>query len=250
MSEHANLAEAGKKRVLMVVANPAVNPVVGWPIGFWASELTHPWYEFTEAGYEVEIASPEGGKVEMDGYSDPRDESGYSAGDLISMGFINTPGLAVLLEDTEKLSEVDLDSYDAVVVCGGQSPMFTFRDNEDLKEAIRNSYESGRVTSALCHGVSSLIDVQLSDGSYLIEGKTMTGFANVEEDAGAEAVGMQPGERMFPWTIEDAAKERGANYIEAGLWAQFAIRDGNLITGQQQYSGREVAKLVISALGI
>jgi putative intracellular protease/amidase len=76
----------------------------------------------------------------------------------------------------------------------------------------------------------------------------MTGFANVEEDAAAAAAGM-PGQRMFPWTIEDAAEERGANYIEAGLWAQFAVRDGNLITGQQQYSGREVAKRVIEAVG-
>jgi putative intracellular protease/amidase len=101
------------------------------------------------------------------------------------------------------------------------------------------------VTSALCHGVAALIDVKLSDGSYLIAGRTMTGFANVEEEFADEWVGKQ----VMPWRIEDTAKERGANYIQAGRFKPFAVRDGRLITGQQQYSGAEVARLVIEAVG-
>ncbi len=89
------------------------------------------------------------------------------------------------------------------------------------------------------------MDVELSDGSYLIAGKTMTGFADVEEEAADAAAG----QKIMPWHIEDAAKERGANYVEGGLWKAYAVRDGRLITGQQQFSGREVAKLVIEALG-
>lgn len=229
----------------MVVANPSVSTTTGWPVGFWASELTHPWYEFREVGYEVTLASPEGGKVEVDALSDPRDSSGYSADDVISMGFLNTPTLATMLEETKKLSELELDEFDAIVVCGGQSPMFTFRDNEDLKQAISHFYESERPTAALCHGTAALMDVKLSDGTYLIEGKTMTGFADVEEEDADAAVG----QKVMPWHIEDAAKERGANYVQGGLWRAFAVQDGPLITGQQQYSGREVAKLVIEALG-
>ena len=229
----------------MVVANPSVSTTTGWPVGFWASELTHPWYEFREVGYEVTLASPDGGKVEVDALSDPRDSSGYSADDVISMGFLNTPTLATMLEETKKLSELELDEFDAIVVCGGQSPMFTFRDNEDLKQAISHFYESERPTAVLCHGTAALMDVKLSDGSYLIEGKTMTGFADVEEEDADAAVG----QKVMPWHIEDAAKERGANYVQGGLWRAFAIQDGPLITGQQQYSGREVAKLVIEALG-
>jgi putative intracellular protease/amidase len=229
----------------MVVANPSVSTTTGWPVGFWASELTHPWYEFREVGYEVTLASPDGGKVEVDALSDPRDSSGYSADDVISMGFLNTPTLAAMLEETKKLSELELDEFDAIVVCGGQSPMFTFRDNEDLKQAISHFYEFEKPTAALCHGTAALMDVKLSDGSYLIEGKTMTGFADVEEEA-ADAV---VGQKVMPWHIEDAAKERGANYVQGGLWRAFAVQDGALITGQQQYSGREVAKLVIEALG-
>ena len=233
------------KKVLMVVANPAVSTTLGWPVGFWGSELTHSYHSFTEVGYEVTVASPEGGRCELDAYSDPRDESGYSAEDLITMGFLNTPALAALLEDTPRLADLDLEAFDALVVCGGQAPMFGFRENTDLQAAIRAFYEAEKPTAALCHGVSALIDLRLSDGSPLIEGKTITGFANVEEDFADQVVGKQ----VMPWRIEDAARERGANYVQGGLWKPFAVRDGRLITGQQQYSGGKVAELVIEALG-
>jgi putative intracellular protease/amidase len=112
-------------RVLMVVSNPSVATTVGWPVGFWAAELTHPFYEFTEVGYHVTISSPAGGKVELDQLSDPRDPSKWSSEDLISMGFLNTPELVAVLEDTPKIADEDLETYDALVVAGGLSPMFT-----------------------------------------------------------------------------------------------------------------------------
>ena len=87
--------------------------------------------------------------------------------------------------------------------------------------------------------------MRLSDGSLLIAGKTMTGFANAEEDYSDAAVGQQ----VMPFRIEDEARARGANFIQAGLFKAFAGRDMNLITGQQQYSARKVAELVIEALG-
>jgi putative intracellular protease/amidase len=232
-------------RILQVVANPATSTTTGWPVGFWAAELSHPYYEFTEAGYEVTIASPNGGKVEVDALSDPRDPSKWSADDLISMGFLNIPELVALLEETPKLSALDYRSYDALVICGGQSPMFTFRNNTDLHEAIRTFYEAEKPVAAFCHGVAALVDATLSDGSYLVTNKTITGFANVEEDYSDKAAGT----RIMPWRLEDALKERGANYVQAGLFKPFAIRDGRLITGQQQYSGRKVAQMLIAALG-
>ncbi|HEX3256698.1 MAG TPA: type 1 glutamine amidotransferase domain-containing protein [Gaiellaceae bacterium] len=235
-----------QKKVLMVIANSATSTTLGIPVGFWGAELTHAWYAFKEAGYEVTVASPDGGKCELDAWSDPRDESRYSFGDLITMGFLNTPEYMQLIEDTPALNELDYDDYDALVVVGGQSPMFTFREHDELKDALRTFYEGGKVTSALCHGTAALIDVTLSDGTPLIAGKTMTGFADVEEEYADQYVGTQ----VMPWHIEDAAKERGANYIQGGRFKPFAIRDGQLITGQQQYSGDEVAKLVIEALGI
>ncbi len=245
-ADHHQVLDAfGSTKVLMVVANPSVNPKLGWPLGFWAAELMHPYFEFTEAGFEVTVASPDGGKVEPDALSDPRDPSKWSAGDLISMGFLNTPECVALLEKTPKLADLDWSAYDALVVCGGQSPMFTFRHNADLKRALRTFYESNKVTAVFCHGVAALVDVQLADGSYLVSGKTVTGFSNVEEEFSDAAVGQQ----VMPWRLEDALKERGANCVMGGRFKAFCVRDRNLITGQQQYSGRKVAGLVIDALG-
>src|SRR6266487_2937168 len=78
---------ARPKKVLIVVANPATSTTLGWPAGFWGAELTHPYYELTQRGVAVTIASPDGGKVQMDSLSDPRDDSKWSADDLITMGF-------------------------------------------------------------------------------------------------------------------------------------------------------------------
>ena len=241
-----DLVSSTPKRVLLVVANPTVSTTLGWPVGFWAAEATHPYYELTERGVELTIASPKGGKVTFDAYSDPRDESKWASEDLITMGFVNTPECMALLEDTPRLADLDWDGYDALMVAGGQAPMFSFRDDGDLKRAIAHFYEAERPTAAYCHGTAALVDVKLSDGSYLVAGKTVTGFANVEEDYGDAFVG----QRIMPWRVEDALRERGANYVQAGLFKAFVVRDGRLITGQQQYSSRKVAQAVIEAMGV
>ena len=241
------------KRVAMVIANPAVSTTTGWPVGFWWSELTHPYFAFTEAGYEVEIFSPDGGVCQADAMSDPRDASGYSATDLISMGFIATPALAALVEATRPVGEIDVRRFDAIVVAGGQAPMFTFEQADGLQRKFVEFYEAGKVAAALCHGVAILKFARLSNGELLAKGKTVTGFANVEEDFADNAVwgtGLLPRDRhVMPWRIEDALREAGANFLQAGAWRGFAYRDGNLITGQQNFSGAETAHLVIRALG-
>jgi putative intracellular protease/amidase len=243
--EVVDVTTSKRPEVLMVVSNTTTSTTTGWSVGFWAAELTHPYYEFTRVRYVVTIASPDGGKVELDALSDPRDESKWSADDLISMGFLHTPELTALLEGTSRLADLDPADFDAIVVCGGNAPMFLFRENEELKRTIAAFYEAEKATAALCHGVSALIDVQLSDGSYLVEGKTVTGFANVEEDYLDRAVG----QKVMPYRIEDELRKRGANFVQGGLFRNFAVRDGRLITGQQQYSGPKVAELVIAALG-
>jgi putative intracellular protease/amidase len=242
-----------KKRVAIVIANPAVSTTSGWPVGFWWSELSHPYFKFREKGYEVEVFSPNGGKCEPDAMSDPRDPSGYSAGDLISMGFIATPKLAALVENTKKLSDLKVDDFDALVCAGGQAPMFTYDKSLELQKKFVQFYEAGKVTCALCHGCSILRYVKRSNGEYLVKGKTVTGFANVEEDFADNAVWtmnmLSRDKHVMPWRIEDELKKLGANYIQAGLWRGFAVRDGNLITGQQNFSGSETADAIVTALG-
>ena len=241
------------KRVAIVVSNPAVSTTTGWPVGFWWSELTHPYYAFTEKGYEVGIFSPAGGKCEGDAMSDPRDPSGYSSSDLISMGFISTASLAALVNETKPVGELKIDDYDAIVVAGGQAPMFTFKDATQLQAKFVESYERGKVAAVLCHGTALLRYARLSNGELLAKGKTVTGFANVEEDFADNAVWsmnlLSRDKHVMPWRVEDELKSIGANYVQAGLWRGFAVRDGNLITGQQNFSGAETADTVIRALG-
>lgn len=242
-----------RKRIAIVIANPAVSTTTGWPAGFWWSELTHPYYEFEEAGYEVDVVSPAGGKCEADPMSDPRDASGYSASDLISLGFLASPQRAALVEHTARVDGLEVDRYDALLVAGGQAPMFNFEAATNLHRKFAEFFEAGKVVAALCHGVAILRYARLGNGELIAKGRTVTGFANVEEDFADEAVwsiGLLPrGQHLMPWRIEDEMQKAGANYVQAGRWRSFAIRDGNLITGQQNFSGRETARLVIESLG-
>jgi putative intracellular protease/amidase len=242
-----------RKRVAIVIANPAVSTTTGWPVGFWRSELTHPYLAFEEAGYEVEVFSPDGGKCEPDGMSDPNDASGYSKTDLISQGFIHTPELKALVDNTRRVGEIDVSRFDAIVVAGGQAPMFNFAAATDLHAKFVEFYAAGRIAAALCHGVAILKFAKLPNGGYLAKGKTVTGFANVEEDFADNAVwsyGLLPRDKhVMPWRIEDEMKAIGANYVQGGLWHGFAVRDGNLVTGQQNFSGTETARLIIETLG-
>lgn len=241
------------KRVAIVIANPAVSTTTGWPVGFWWSELSHPYFFLTEKGYEVEVFSPAGGKCEADAMSDPRDESGYSASDLVSMGFIATPKLATLLAHTKPVTAIDVGCFDAIVVAGGQAPMFTFERAVALHRKFVEFFEAGKIACALCHGVAVLRYARLSNGEYLAKGRTVTGFANVEEDYADNAVWsmnlLAPDKHVMPWRIEDELKRLGANYVQAGLWRGFAIRDRNLLTGQQNFSGMETADLLVQTLG-
>lgn len=230
----------------MIVANPSVSTTLGWPVGFWAAELIHPYEAFTKAGCEVTIASPKGGKVEFDSLSDPRDASGYSKDDTLSLEYINQPEFMQLLENTPAIADLNGEEFDAIVVCGGQSPMFTFRQDIALAELFVKFYQADKPSAALCHGTCLLLETKLSNGEYIIQGKTITGFANSEEDYADQVVG----QRVMPFRIEDEAKKLGSNFVTKEAFSPHALRDGNLITGQQQNSGLETAKLVLEALGV
>ena len=234
------------KQILLIVANPSTSTTLGIPVGFWAAELIHPYDAFIKAGCLVTIASPKGGKVEFDSLSDPRDASGYSKDDVLSLQYINQPDFMQLLENTPAIADLNMPNFDAIVVCGGQSPMFTFRQDQSLVQLFTNFYETGKPTAALCHGTCLLLEIKLSNGEYLIQDKSITGFANSEEDYADQVVG----QKVMPFRIEDEAKKLGANFVTKAPFSPHALRDGNLITGQQQNSGLETAKLVLEALGI
>ena len=249
-----NVVNASKrKRVAIVIANSSTSTTTGWPVGFWWAELTHSYYVLNEAGYEVEVFSPEGGRCEADAMSSPYDPSGYSSSDLITAGFIAMKELGALVERTKRVDDLDVSRFDAVLVAGGQSPMFTFEGATGLHRKFVEFYESGRIAAVLCHGVALLRYAKLSNGQYLAKGKTVTGFANVEEDFADNAVWemklLSRDKHLMPWRIEDELEKIGANYIQGGRWRSFAVRDGNLITGQQNFSGEATARLLVDTLG-
>jgi len=253
---HKNLNQVrptSPKRVAIVISNPAVSTTTGWPVGFWWAELTHPYDAFTEVGYDVEIFSPNGGACEADAMSDPDDASQWQAEDVLSRGYKNTPSFTALVKNTKSVDDLDVDAFDALVVAGGQGPMFTFENAANLHKKFAEFFEAGKVTAALCHGVAILRYATLSNGDPLVKGRTVTGFANIEEDFADEAVwslgALARDKHVMPWRIEDEVRKLGANYIQAGLWKGFAVRDGNLITGQQNFSGAETAQVIIEALG-
>lgn len=232
------------RHFLLVVANPAISTTLGWPVGCWASELIHPYEAFVRAGHRVTVASPQGGRVELDAFSDPRDPSGYSKDDTLSLDYLQRPEFNALLANTPALGTLRPADYDALLVAGGQSPMFTFRGNTTLLAVFRAFLDAGKPAAALCHGTCLLLDLRNADGSPFIRGKRMTGFANSEEYYADQAVGR----KMMPFRIEDEARRLGADFVAGPAFQPHAVQDGNLITGQQQHSGEATARLVLAAL--
>lgn len=247
MSGNLNVTQPeNKKKVLLIAANAATSSQTGWPIGFWWAELTHPYWAFVEAGYEVEIRSPDGGALQGDGFSDPEDASRYSADDILSLGFKKSATHAALLENTRSIEGVNVDDYDAIFLAGGQSPMFTFIENHPLHQLVADFYEAGKITALVCHATCVLLRARGSSGDLLVKGKTWTGFADSEE---AYADGFV-GQRIQPFWIETEARQlEETNFVVDQMFRPFAVRDGNLVTGQQQFSGAEAARLVIEAMG-
>lgn len=234
-----------KGKILMVASSPAVSAQTGWPIGFWAAELTHPMRVFQEAGYDIDLVSTEGGKLEMDGYSNPTDPSGYSAHDIISLGYMQQASFQNMLNNTKSIIEVNPAEYAAIFLVGGQGPMYTFRGNKELEKLFVNFYEAGKPSAAVCHSTTLLLEAKKSNGELLVKGKTWTGFADAEEEYADQAVGM----KIQPYRIEAEAKKiPETSFRVAAPFSAFAIQDGNLITGQQQNSGAAAAELVVAML--
>ena len=231
------------RRILSIVSNTA--QLKGFPVGFFAEEMTRAFLMFTEAGHRVDLASPKGGEVMYDTHSDPRTPGGAYVDDLISLGFVNHAKFGPMLKNTLPIGAVNVDDYDAVWVAGGGGPLLTFRDDPALHKLIADFYEKGKVVTLICHGACLLLWTRLSDGTLLAEGKKWTGFTDDEEEVVNKAFGM----KLNDYTIEsEAAKMTGTRFMCRPANEPFAIRDGRLITGQQQYSSGVTAELVLEAL--
>ncbi|MCT4326159.1 type 1 glutamine amidotransferase domain-containing protein [Elizabethkingia anophelis] len=232
-----------KKKILCLVSNTA--NLHGMEVGFFAEEMTRPFYDFIIAGYDVDVASPNGGAVKFDGHSNPENPQGAYPNDLISIGFVHHKEFGKWLQNTRAISEINVSDYDAVCVAGGGAPLLTFKDDAKLHKLIADFYEAGKITCLICHGTSLLLWTRLSDGTLLADGKTWTGFADSEEALINQMFGMTVNE----YTIEtEARKNPNTTFEVAGALEPFAVQDGRLITAQQQHSSYLASQLVIEAL--
>lgn len=231
------------RRILSIVSN--TTQLEGFPVGFFAEEMTRAFLIFTEAGHRVDLASPNGGEVMFDTHSDPRTPNGPYADDLISLGFVHHARFGAMLKNTLAINAVAVDDYDAVWVAGGGGPLLTFKDDPALHSLIAAFYDAGKIVALICHGSCLLLWTRLSDGKLLAEGKKWTGFTDEEEAEINAAFGME----LNNYTIQsEASRIKGTDFLCRPANEPFAVRDGRLITGQQQYSSGITAELVLEAL--
>jgi putative intracellular protease/amidase len=242
----ADQPAAPARKVLMVVTSHAILGKTGYPTGLWLTELAHPYHALTEAGFQVDIASPKGGAAPIDPYSDPNAPVGMTKNDLIAWGFLANPTTKAAIANTTALAKVDPAAYEAVIIAGGNGAIFDLADDKDLQRVVAALWTGNKVVAALCHGTAGLLNVKLADGSNLIAGKRITGFSNVEEGIAQKAIGAE----YLPFYIETETPKRGATFACGAPFQSFTVVDGGgrLITGQQNFSGAEVGRLVVAAL--
>lgn len=219
------------KKILIIVSNANAIGPNNRRTGTFLPEVAHPYAEFDRANYEIDFASLTGDTPYLDALN--------LANDPDNLAFLTGKGWEKM-QKAVKLSTVDVSKYDAVFVPGGLAPMVDMQENELLKKVIKETYERNAVVGAVCHGPVSLLNVKLSNGTYLVSGKNITSFTDEEERGYAIA--------DVPFLLETALTKQGAKFHAAAVWSAHSIADGNLVTGQNPASAKGVAEKMIGIL--
>lgn len=220
-----------KAKVLIIVSNANAIGPNNRRTGTFLSEVAHPYAEFENAGYQIDFASLTGESPFLDALN--------LADDPDNLKFLTGKGWEDM-QKAAKLSEVDSNNYDAVFVPGGLAPIVDMPENAELKKVIAEAYERNTVVGAVCHGPVSLLNVKLSDGTYLVNGKNIASFTTEEEDNYARA--------DVPFDLQTALTEQGAIFHAAEAWSANSIADGNLVTGQNPASAKGVGEKMVAIL--
>jgi putative intracellular protease/amidase len=235
------------KRVLFVTTNVATIPGTSTPTGVWLSGVAHPYFDLVQAGYDVHIASPLGGPVPIDPFSNPASERSVTRDDIVTHGFLAAPHHGCKLAETEKLSAIDPREYRALLICGGNGAMFDLPGDPDLERIARGLWELGRVIAAISHGVAGLIDVKLAGGKPLLAGHKVTAISREDQLIAEHLVGKP----YYPFSFEDALPARaGATYVKANAYSPHVVASagGRLLTGQGHNSADALAERIAAAL--
>ncbi|MCT2560393.1 type 1 glutamine amidotransferase domain-containing protein [Chryseobacterium herbae] len=223
-------------KVLFVLTSHDQLGNTGHKTGFWSEELAAPYYSLTDAGVQVTLASPLGGRPPLD----PKSELPDFQTDE-TRRFDADEALQEKLSHTVKLSEVKEEDYDAVFYPGGHGPLWDLTNDENSIALIEAFYRKGKPVAAVCHAPGVLRFVKNEDGSPLVQGKQVTGFANSEE----EAVQLTD---IVPYLVEDELKKLGGIYSKTEDWQSYVVKDGHLITGQNPGSSTAVAQKLLDLL--
>ena len=207
---------------------------------FWLSEVTHPYWHLTERGVKIDFASPAGGKVVWDPYSDPHFEQSTEPDDLVSKGFLSDDELRAKLKATLKLKDVNLDGYDAVHVAGGRGATFDLYPNPDVAKVLDHFWRGDKVVGAICHGAIALGNIP-----DRVRGRRVTGYTLEGDQALQQMFGSGFLIPHYPQTVLEQA---GTVYQRVAPNDPLVVVDGRLITGQNQQSASEYALVLLHAM--
>jgi len=219
-------------RVLMVVTSHDRIGGTDEATGLWLSEVTHPYYEFVDNSYDVDFVSPKGGQP-------PIDPRSIEAVDSVNVRFRTDSVAQARFLHTAIPDAVNPADYDIIFFAGGHGTMWDFPDNARLARLAAAIYENAGYVGAVCHGPAALINVILSDDSYLVDGKKVTGFTNEEE----QARGL---DTIVPFLLQDKLTGRGADFVAGEKWSENIVISGRLVTGQNPASAKGVADSIIA----
>ena len=220
------------KPVLIVLTSHGVKGDTGQPTGFYLGEVTHPLAVFEAAGLKVEFASVQGGEPPVDG---------LDLNDAINARYWNDATFRTAIRTTPSVDSIDPARYAAVLYAGGHGTVWDFPDSVGVQRIGRDIYEAGGVVGAVCHGPSALVNLKLSDGRYLVEGKQVAAFTDDEE----RAVKL---ENVVPFLLASTLQQRGARHQAADNWQVNVVTDGRLVTGQNPQSAHAVGEAIVAAL--
>jgi len=223
-------------KILMVLTSHDKLGTTGEKTGFWLEEFAAPYYVFKDAGVEITLASPLGGQPPLDPKSDAPDFQTEA-----THRFKADSAAQKVLSSTLKLAEVSAADFDAVFYPGGHGPLWDLAEDPSSIALIEAMLAAGKPVAAVCHAPGVLRHPKTSDGTFVVQGKTVTGFTNSEE----EAVGLT---KVVPFLVEDMLKQNGGKYSKAQDWHPHVVTDGLLITGQNPASSEPAAKALLEKL--
>jgi putative intracellular protease/amidase len=211
------------KKVLIVLTSHDTLGDTGKETGYYLPEVSHPEDVFTR---------PKGGKAPM---------TGIDLEDPLNKAFLDDASKMSQVENTLNPSQVEASGYDAIFYAGGHGTMWDFADNEPLAQIASTLYEQGKVVGAVCHGPAGLVNLKLSNGEYLVAGKTVSTFTNEEE----KAVELT---EVVPFALESKLIERGAKVTKAPNFQPHVVVSERLVTGQNPASAAGVAEKMVELL--